>query len=162
MTRRAHGHIAVFARNHSEYLKEAVSLCQADASRRVTLRAANKWKAAADAVSAGSSIPIYFSAIGSDGVVEYAAELTDVQIYPSRGDQTTEALLALCGTLTVSEGLWEGSKSGKRVTTLFAISGCRRLVLPVPLTALIKISDGTPISASYSRAYVLVEPLPVT
>jgi hypothetical protein len=96
------------------------------------------------------------AAIGGAGEIEYVAELCDGQLQPRRGDPKTETLLARALKSTKDEGLWE--KYGETVETLYAIRGCRKLPNPFPLTSLVKLSDGHPMSADYGYSYALVSP----
>jgi hypothetical protein len=94
------------------------------------------------------------AAIGGAGEIEYEAELCDGQIEPRRGDPKTEALLTSVLKSTKDEGLWE--KYGKTAETLYAIRACRRRARPFPITSLVKLSDGKPISADYGYSYAIV------
>ena len=157
MSRIERGQFAVFARNHRIHLDEAVALCSADSDRQVTFRASSTWASAAGAVRNCPFVPIYIAAVGGPSAVEYVAELTAVQTHPHRGDPTTERLLKFYTNSTKDEGLWE--KYAKRVQTLYAISRCRRLQRPFPMSKLVKASDGTPMSPDFRYSYALVVPV---
>lgn len=146
--------VAVFTRNHRNYLEEAADISTQDPRAVIVFRARSKWVTALREIPAGGSLPIYMAAIGGAGEVEYEAELCDGQIEPRRGDPKTEVLLALVLKSTKDEGLWE--KYGKTVETLYAIRACRRRSRPFPITSLVKLADGKPISANYAYSYALV------
>ena len=146
--------IAVFTRNHRKYLEEAADVSARDPNRIIVFRARSKWVTALRAIPVGASLPIYMGAIGGTGEVEYEAELCDGQIGPRRGDSKTETLLASVLKSTAEEGLWE--KNGKAAETLYAIRACRRRSRPFPITSLVKVSDGQPISPDYGYSYAIV------
>jgi hypothetical protein len=67
------------------------------------------------------------------------------------------ALLERILESTKDEGLWE--IDGKpTLQTLYAITACRKLARPFPMTSLLKVSDGKPISADYGYSYTIVRP----
>lgn len=156
MNRIERGQIAVFTRNHRIHLDEAAVLCSADPSRQVTFRASGTWVSAERAL-AGGPLPVYIAVVGGPGTVEYAAELSEVQLRPHRGDPTTERLLQLWTNSTKDEGLWE--KSVKRVRTLYVLTKCRAVRNPFPISSLQKASDDTPLSAEFRYSYALVAPI---
>jgi hypothetical protein len=156
MSRISRGHVAVFARNHRQYLDEAVALCRQNPQRPVTFRAAGVWRSAEGAVSGGATpVPIYIAAVGGAGI-EYVGELCEVQTHPFRGDTQTEHLLELVTPSTKQEGLWE--RGPRPVRTLYAIKGCRKLRTPVRLSTLSKAADGTQLDDGYQHGYALVQP----
>jgi hypothetical protein len=153
--------LAVFTRNHQIYLDEAVRRSAQDPQATTTFRARSPWVKAHRELPLGGSLPIYMAVIDGGGQVEYEGELCHVQLDPRRGAPETEALLENEPSLTKaeSEGLWE--RAGKpMVRTLYAVRNCRRLARSFPMTSLVKLSDGKPISADYQRAYVVVRPHP--
>jgi len=152
--RRDRQDVAVFTRNHRKYLDEAANASAKEPNVPIVFRARSKWATALRKVPAGGSLPIYMAAIGGTGEIEYGAELCDGRLEPSRGDPKTEALLASVLKSTKDEGLWE--KSGKTAETLYAIRRCRKLHKPFPITNLVKLSDGQPISANYGYSYAIV------
>ena len=85
--------IAVFTRNHSQWLEEAVRISKHNPNATITFRARSEmgYRLARD--SCGRMLPIYIAAVGSEGIVEYVAELCDGQLDPRRGNAKTEALL---------------------------------------------------------------------
>jgi len=156
MSRISRGHVAIFARNHRQYLEEAVALCRQNPERPVTFRAAGVWRSAEGAVSGGATpVPIYIAAVGGAGI-EYVAELCEVQTHPFRGNTQTEHLLELVTPSTTQEGLWEGGR--RPVRTLYAIKRCRKLRKAVPLSKLLKAADGTNLDEGYQHGYALVQP----
>jgi hypothetical protein len=143
--------VAVFARNHREYLDEAASR---DPSVTTVFRAKAAWTTAERAVSKAGSIPIYLAAVGGAGKVEYAAELCGVLLDPVKGAPETDKWLSRVLPSTASEGLWE--EDDRPVITLYAIRACRKLKKPFPMTKLVKLSDRKPISANYGYSYSVV------
>lgn len=136
--------LAVFCRNHPEYLIRAEAL-----SRVVTFRASQRWASAARRLQQDGPRPIYFAAIGEGQDIAYVAELVDLELDPTDADVRTRHLLDLCLEATKGEGLWDG-----RVKTLYAIRNCRSQ--HIPLARLVKISDGQPISPLFNYSYALV------
>ena len=116
MGRIARTQFAVFTRNHRRHIEEAVALCAKDPDRQFTFRASSTWASAERAVAGGTPVPIYIAVVGGPRMVEYQAELCDVQTHPHRGDPKTERLLTLATNSTKDEGLWE--QYDKSVDTL--------------------------------------------
>ena len=156
MSRISQGQVAVFTRNHRRHLDEAVALCAANQNRKVTFRASTRWASAEQAMAVRSTVPIYMAAVGGPGMIEYVAELCDLQTYPHRGDLKTERLLSFSTNSTKDEGLWE--KYEKDVKTLYVIWRCRVLRRPFPISNLTKASDNSPLSADFKYSYSLVFP----
>jgi hypothetical protein len=145
--------IAVFTRNHRRYLDKAVAISARNPTEMIVFRARTRWATALRELAAGGAMPIYMSRIGSEGMVEYVADLCDGELDPSPGDRRTETLLAQVLADTKEEGLWEEYGG---VGTLYAIRACRRLEEPFPITSLVKVSNGKPISADYGYSYSIV------
>ena len=146
---------ALFTRNHRGYIERAAE--QVD--RLVTFRAARSWSSAKLALDElGAPLRVYLACNGGGPQVEYVADLVDVHLDPTEGDDHTERLLGLQLSETEGEGLWE--EHGKRVKTLYVLRGCRRLETPFSITALVKLADGQPIAEDYRYSYSLVRPDP--
>jgi hypothetical protein len=143
--------VAVFSRNHRAYLDEAVRIGAQSPNDEIVFRARAKWATADKAVSRSGVIPIYYSAVGSEGQVEYAAELCGVLINPVEGSPEESRWLSRVLPATASEGLWNPP-----ARTLYEIRNCRALAQPFPITRLAKASDGKPISADYGYSYCVV------
>jgi hypothetical protein len=79
------------------------------------------------------------------------AELCDVLLNPVPGTAEAEKWLDDALPSTASEGLWDPP-----VKTLYAMRACRMLKQPFPITKLVKLSDGKPISADYGYSYSIV------
>lgn len=148
--------IAIFSRNHREYVDEAVAISSADPQTRIVFRAKTTWVSAMLALAAKRPRPLYIAPIGGAGFVEYIAELHDVLLNPQRGKPDTEKLLHMALSSTREEELWEDEHHVPQCKTLYAISHCRRLEHPFPLTYLVKIADGKPISKDYGYSYSVV------
>ncbi|MEO5577217.1 MAG: hypothetical protein ABIR67_15300 [Gaiellaceae bacterium] len=143
--------VAVFSRNHRDYLEEAKTIGARDPSERVVFRAKAKWATAERAIGRLGPIPIYLAAIGAAGQVEYEAKLCEVLLDPVAGSPEADEWLDHVLEATASEGLWDPP-----VSTLYAICACRTLKQPLPITRLVKLSDGEPISADYGYSYAIV------
>lgn len=143
--------VAVFSRNHGRYLEEARTKGTRDPRERIVFRAKARWATAERQIGRLGPLPIYLAAIGAAGKVEYVAELCDVLLDPAQGSPEAEGWLADVLPSTVSEGLWDPPAS-----TLYAIRACRMLNQPFPITTLVKLSDGKPISADYGYSYAIV------
>jgi hypothetical protein len=143
--------LAVFSRNHRAHLEDAVAAAAEDPLRLVALRSRKGWVSAERALRAHGPTVIYFAAVDGGPVVEYEAELVEIQLNPSLSDPTTQRLLSHAGSTTKSEELWNN-----QVDTLYTIRGCRRLKQPFPLSSLAKYEDGTPLSNDYGRTYARV------
>jgi hypothetical protein len=146
--------VAVFARNHLQYLEGAAALAERDPSRLVTFRSAKRWTRAKEALDLQKTLQLYLAPIGSKGTVEYEATLHTLVLEPTKGEAETERWLTQSLPDTATEGLWE-DKSGS-VKTLYIISHCHRLGSPFPITTLRKESDGVPVSADYGYSYAVV------
>ena len=143
--------MAVFSRNHPDYLKEAETIGTRDPSERIVFRARAKWATAEREIGRLGALPIYLAAVGGAGQVEYRAELCEVLLDPVEGSPEAAKWLARVLPSTKSEGLWDPP-----VSTLYAIRDCRRLRHPFPITRLVKLSDEKPISADYGYSYAVV------
>lgn len=142
--------IAVFARNHKEYLDRASEISIKDPSQLVTFRSAKLWSGAKKALNGQETIKIYLAPIGSDSTVQYEATVKAIKLNPSEGDPETGSLLAAALSETKAEGLW-----GK---TLYGLAHCRRIP-KVPFSAFVKAVDGVPLSDNFAYSYALVREL---
>jgi len=143
--------VAVFSRNHPEYLSSAAEVSTQHPEKLITFRASTSWKSAQTALKYRGSLPVYFVPIGQENLVKYEATLHTVLLNPKQGEEDTEKLLAFCLPETSAEGLWKGE-----VNTLYVIRQCRKLPNPFPMTALVKVSDDEPISERYGYSYSVV------
>jgi hypothetical protein len=146
--------IAVFARNHRPYLESAAAVAKNEPSRLITFRSAKRWSAARDALDEQVTMDVFFSPVGSDGVVEYHAILKGLNLDPSPEDPETARSLEQALPETASEGLW--NTKPQQVKTLYTISHCRKLKVPFSMVRLRKASDGQPISGKFGYSYALV------
>jgi hypothetical protein len=146
--------VAVFTRNHLMHLEEAAALSRRDAQRQIVFRARSKWISAARALDRAETLPVYIALVGRKSSIEYAAELVDIQLNPSRSNSKTKRLLRLTTRSTQGEGLWE-KKSGRQVRTLYAIRNCRK-VRPLPLKTLVKVADNQPLNSKFRYSYAIV------
>ncbi|MCW5554000.1 MAG: HNH endonuclease [Verrucomicrobiae bacterium] len=146
--------IAVFARNHAQYLVSACAVSDVDPSRLITFRSAVRWTRAKQALDEQKIAQVYLAPIGSRGIVEYEATLKAIVLNPDARDADVAKALDHALPETTGEGLW--GKDGPEVKTLYTISHCRSLALPFPITLLQKASDGQPVSKDYGYSYVPV------
>lgn len=153
MTKRTE-RVAVFARNHREYLDEALSRNMSRPERFTTFRSSKRWTGAHAVNAEHGTLRIFFAPVGGEKMVEHRAMLHQVHLDPDPDDPITQEVLACELESTREEGLWE--KFGQKVQTLYVISHCECLDNPFPFTHLIKASDGTPISPNYGYSYSLV------
>lgn len=149
--KKVNGDEAVFARNHQEYIDHAVEVAKLDPRSLITFRSQQPWKRAAILLKQHGDLPIYFGVVGGGPEVLYKACLRQILLHPESNDERTNLFLKVVPPSTVNEGLWEG-----KVKTLYAISGCHQLESSFPMTNLIKINDGMPISANFKYSYSLV------
>jgi hypothetical protein len=133
--------IAVFARNHPEYLQAAAK----DPSKQVTFQSKRRWARVEKALASEEPIKIYFAPNGQDKI-KYEATIKDVDLNPRKDS----SLLNFRLDETVEEGIW-----GK---TLYMISNCRR-VPDLKLSDLQK-EDGAPLSDNFKYSYAVVRELP--
>ncbi len=146
--------IAVFARNHSQYLESACAVSDNDPSRLITFRSSVRWARAKKALDDQKIVQLYLAPTGSKGTVGYEATLKALVLDPAASDSETAKALAYELPETSDEGLW--GKDGSAVKTLYSVSHCRRLSVQFPITHLRKASDGEPISEDYGYSYVPV------
>jgi hypothetical protein len=143
--------VAVFSRNHGQYLEEACKKGAKDQGERIVFRARAKWATAERQIGKLGPLPIYLAAIGATGNVEYVSELCDVLLDPVPGSPEAKKWLNDVLLSTQEEDLWNPPAK-----TLFAIRACRKLKQPFPFTRLVKLSDGRPISANFHYSYAVV------
>ncbi|WP_020683329.1 HNH endonuclease [Marinobacterium rhizophilum] len=146
--------VAVFVRNHVQYLDRACEISANDPSRPVTFRSSKKWVTAKKALDEQVVIRAYLSPTGSDGQVIYSAIIKNIVLDPHKGDEDTDRSLAKQLPETVNEDLW--SQDDGPVKTLYEVSHCKRLSSSFSMTQLRKASDGKPISENYGYSYVPV------
>ena len=142
---------AVFSRNHRVYLDEAATIGERDPSLPIVFRARKRWATAERETARRGALPIYLAAVGAEGQVEYAAELSEVLINPVEGSPEAARWLARVLPATAAEGLWDPP-----ARTLYTMRACRKLGQPFPITRLVKLSDGKPISADFGYSYAIV------
>lgn len=144
---------AVFAKNHLGHLKGAAEIAATDAAQLVTFRSSKNWAGASrllDRLGRGT-IPVLFAVVDQGPAVRYRALLQELKLSPTPGDPRTEGLLRLRPPSTREENPWVD-----KTKTLYAISGCHELQTPVSYGALVKQSDGQPLSADFGYSYALV------
>ena len=140
--------VAIFSRNWPKYLKAAA---KRGANEPTTFRSKVRWVSAAKAIKLHGPRRIYFASIEGGGLVEFEADLVDVQLDPVKSNSRTRLLLGHELAMTEGEDLWDDG-----VQTLYVITNCRKIPTPFPQTRLHKVSDQKPIDANYIRSYALV------
>lgn len=144
-----HG-LAVFSRNYGQHLEAARAIGNRDPIEPVVFRANKKWAAAEQELGRVGAMPIYFSPVGSEGQVEYIAELCGILFEPAEGSPETDSWLARVAPSTADEGLWDPPAK-----MLYAIRACRRLKHPFPMTTL-RLRTGKQIDAGFQYSYAIV------
>ncbi|MDZ8188932.1 MAG: hypothetical protein RMX96_29270 [Nostoc sp. ChiSLP02] len=148
-------HCAIFSRNYSEHLDEAVEISNQNPRQPITFRSSVVWSSAKKAVDTHGQRKIYFATVGDSNLVRYEGNLEQVELNPELNLQTAQELLKYSTESTRGEGLWE--ESGKvKVKTLYVISNCLEISSPFPFTYLRKLLDGSPIDENFSYSYALV------
>lgn len=143
--------IAVFVRNHAKYLQSAAERNALQPTQFTTFRAAKEWNNAHYALQKHKTLTCYLAPIGGKNIVEYKALIHHIQLKPHIDDPETRKWLDFSLPTTRDEGLWNNS-----VHTLYTITHCERLPVPISMTELVKISDDKPISENYGYSYSLV------
>ena len=144
--------VGVFIRNYTHYLEEAVRKSE------IVFRSSKRWIGVYDQLVKRDQVcVVYYATVGGGQVIEYKSSLEKVLLDPKAGTLETEEWLALTPQRTQEnkEELWE---DGMPVRTLYRISECVKIE-PFPMSDLIKMNGGTPLSADYDRGSpVLVYP----
>jgi hypothetical protein len=147
--------IAVFTKNHRQYLEEAAERNATNRVRPTTFRSRQTWASAQKANNEFGTLKIYFALVGGKNTIEYRADLNVVYLKPQPGNPETDEILGCELESTKGEGLWE--KDGQiGVETLYLISRCERLAQPFPITELRKVQDGEPIHKDFGYSYAIV------
>lgn len=146
--------VAIFCRNHPEYLEHAAKIGAETPGKPITFRASTVWKSGEVAVDVHGPRKIYFVPVGGTVLIEYEATLEKVVLHPEPSARATKELLENCLPETRDEGLWE--QYGEAVRTLYVISHCRELATPFSYTALTKLSNGLRIDENYGYSYSVV------
>lgn len=133
--------IAVFARNHKEYLEAACAI--KDPSQLVTFQSEKRWVSAKKALDEQQLLKIYFAPIGSEGKITYEAVVKAIDLNPTE----QAPLLAHRLPSVANEGVWGN--------TLYALSHCRSCPERT-LSTLKKAEDGTALSEKFGYSYALV------
>jgi hypothetical protein len=141
--------VAVFTRNHKCYLEEAMEIAEKYPRKSITFRAATRWTSAAKHLKTRSPLELYIAAIGSEGLVEFVADLHQIHLDLSDEARTKELLKDVL-TSTAGEGMWSDGR------TLYALRNCRKLSRPFSMTELVKVSDKKRLSEDYSYSYSVV------
>ena len=146
--------VAIFCRNHPEYLERASKIGAETPEQPITFRARKVWKSGKAAIDIHGPRKIYFVPVGGGELVEYEAILDEVVLYPEFNTKATQALLENSLPETRGEGLWE--QYGGKARTLYVISHCQQLAVPFPYTALTKVDNGLPVHKNYGYSYSVV------
>jgi hypothetical protein len=143
----------IFAKNHLGHLKGAAEIAATDAAQLVTFRSSRKWAGASRLLEelGRGTLPVVFAVVDQGPEVRFRALLQEVKLSPAPGDPRTEELLRLRPPTTREEDPWSDNTK-----TLYAISGCHELQSPLPYSALLKQSDGRPLSDDFGYSYALV------
>jgi hypothetical protein len=143
--------IAVFTRNHRCYLEEACNVSRVDASRSITFRSNTKWASIATEIAKGHVVPIYVAAIEGKGLIQWTADLIELDLEPDDSRPETRRLLGYALGSTKKEGVWSLGKG-----TLYAASNYRALKEPFAMTRLVKYFNSKPLSSEFNYSYSIV------
>ncbi len=141
--------VGVFTRNHKLYIEEAV------AKKDIVLRSNKRWTSVEEHLQKGEICIVYLAVVDDGPIVQYKACLEEVLLNPIRGQRATDDLLKLTHSGIDEDVLLK--MDGKPVLTLYRLTDCEKIT-PFPMTELIKIKGGEPISAEYGYGYTLVKP----
>lgn len=153
--------VAVFCRNHTVLLEEAVQISFRNPHELVLFRARTVWRAADIALARHGPRPIYLLPIAAndvrDGRIRYVGKLHQVVLRPSDTEATRE-LLDKSVPAALNEGLWPDKEGNPTVRTLYLVSNIRRVPenTKVHYYDLKKVADGEPIEAEFRYSYCIV------
>jgi hypothetical protein len=139
--------IGILTKNYKVHLDSAI---QSGCS--VTFYSNSPWVKAANALTSGKSVDLYFVVDGGSGTVEYQGTLDDIILAPVENTDAAEKLLVNAP----DEAAREGVNSGV-VKTLYSVTHLRKLETSFSQTELLKL-NGEPVNKAYDRAYCLVHP----
>ncbi len=108
------------------------------------------WAGAAELLRRHDEVLVFVAPVDGGQDITYAGRLHKVVLDPSLSD--LEALIAegVVDPTTTGEGIWGGDCKTMSVVEL------EELREPFPMTQLVKLSDGQPLSADYGYGYSLV------
>jgi hypothetical protein len=133
--------VAVFARNHPEYLQAAAK----KPSSLVTFQSKIRWTRVQKALTNQGTVMIYFAPNGTKKI-QYEAVIREVDLEPSKESPLLEFRL----DETAEEEVWG--------ETLYTISNWRKL--PALKLSDLQKEDGTPLSEDFQYSYAIVRELP--
>ncbi len=138
---------AIFARNHKKHLEKACELSSKYPLKFMSFRSSKPWISAEKLLRNQSSMTVFFSEVGGMGLITYQATLHNVILHPEKRKAETQKWSRFA--ITTKEDLLSDAK------TIYVISHCKA-VQPFPMTNLIKVSDGKPLSKNFKYSYALV------
>jgi hypothetical protein len=144
---------AIFAKNHRDHLIAAAEIAATDAAQLVTFRSSIKWAKASRLLEelGRGTLPVVFAVVDEGPQIKFRAILQEVKLSPASGETRTEELLLLRPRTTREENPWSDNTK-----TIYAISGCHELKRPLSYSALLKQSNGQPLSDDFGYSYALV------
>lgn len=147
---------AVFSRNHAHYLSWAAELAVTKPEGLVTFRSSKEWVGAEKLLSKAPNgkLAIYFAVVDQGPEVKYKGWVREILLKPNSGTGIAKRLLESVPPGTESEGIWQEDGG-----TLYTISGCGLVEQPFPISDLIKLNGGTPLSLDFGYSYSLVHAL---
>ncbi|MEH2114869.1 hypothetical protein, partial [Nostoc sp.] len=98
---------AIFSRNYSEHLDEAVKISNSNPRQPITFRSSVVWSSAKKAIETHGQRKIYFATVGDYNLVRYEGNLEKVELNPELNLSSAQELLLYCTQSTREEGLWE-------------------------------------------------------
>jgi hypothetical protein len=144
---------AVFAKNHLLHLQSAAQVGATDSAQLVMFRSSKEWVGARKLLDlkGPGAVPVLFAVVDMVPAIRYRAWLQEVLISPTRDDPRTNQLLLLRPPSTQREDPWASNAK-----TLYAVSGCHELDMPISYAALLKQKDGQPLSEGFRYSYSLI------
>lgn len=140
--------IAVLTRNYAAHLDPASKKGGA-----VTFYSNAVWRSIVDAHSAGKHVIVYFILVEQPGQISYEGTLENIVIPPVKDTALLERLLRDApddaARMEVEKGM---------ARTVYSVTGVKKASPPFSQVALLKHSDGKPVSKDYGRSYCIVFP----
>lgn len=145
--------IAIFAKNHERHLEAAADIADSNSEQIVVFQSGAPWTSAAELLNehGPGTVPVYIAVVGRGPFAFFRARLQEVLLRPKATDPRTQQLLSLRTWTTSNEDLWSEGKG-----SLYAISGCQKLLEPIPYQNLFKVSDDKPIQDTYGYSYAVI------
>lgn len=129
-------------------------LDQALAADKITFRSGNAWTGAADTLSGGTTVAVYFKKTGGHDVPRYVthkALVTDIVVHPEEHPDATDHLRS---HLPADDPYREYNDPPK---TLYLVTDCVELDEPVPHSEFVLANSGANVDENLRRGHAYVE-----